>query len=106
MALKGMSTTLVIIVTAVVVLVTALVLLTIFGGSMTPIGSITQAQNQCALQAKQLCETTGALPPTWELNTMVVDGTPRSCAYFCRSGTGACDNKEWKSPCGTSPTIT
>ena len=100
MALKGMSTTLVIIVAAVVILVTALVLLTIFASSMTPIGSITQAQNQCALQARQLCETTGALPPTWELNTMIVDGVPSSCADFCGSGTSACKDKVWLSSCG------
>ncbi len=83
MASKGMSTTLVIIVSAVVILVAALVLLTIFGGSMTPIASLTEAKNHCTLTNKQICETTGTVSPTWNLATINYEGVLSSCEDVC-----------------------
>jgi hypothetical protein len=83
---KGMSTTLVIIVSAVVILVTALVLLTIFGTGIAPVGSLAEARNNCELQGRQLCITTGQLPPTWTLKTMNLNGVMTSCDDVCTQG--------------------
>jgi hypothetical protein len=83
MASKGMSMTLTIIVAAVVILVTALVLLTIFGTGITPISTLSEARNSCGLQGKQLCLSTGNLPPTWSLKTVNVAGEMKSCNEIC-----------------------
>ena len=102
MADKGMSTTLVIIVAAVVILVTALVILTIFGTGIAPISSLAEARTQCTLQGKQLCITTGVLPPTWDMKSMNVGGEMKSCGELCDTGINACHTmddgeKKWTS---------
>ena len=76
--MKGLSTTILIVVSAVVILVAALVVLTIFGGGMGQVSSITQFKNNCKLQAKTTCSSFGTLPPTWELEVMV-QGKKTSC---------------------------
>ena len=83
MAAKGMSTTLVIIVAAVVILVTALVILTIFGTSMTPLGTLQEAKNHCTIIGKSSCELTGQLPLTWTINSVSYQNKIDSCANVC-----------------------
>ena len=85
MAGKGMSTTLVIIVAAVVILVTALVLLTIFGGSITPIASLADAKNHCTTVGDASCKAVGQLPPTWSANTVSYNNNMVSCGSLCNS---------------------
>ncbi len=63
--MKGISTTLVIIVTAIVILIAALVVLTIFGGGIQPIVDITEARNLCMQQAAVTCQATNKMPPAW-----------------------------------------
>ena len=83
--MKGISTTLVIIVTAIVVLIAALVVLTIFGEAIWPIADITNARNMCIQQAGATCVSVGTLPPTWTAQFNYKDGgtvVPGSCAAF------------------------
>lgn len=75
MALKGMSTTLVIIVAAVVILVTALVILAIFGTGIVPVVGISQAKAQCQAAADSSCALTNQLPPTWNSPMYKVEGS-------------------------------
>lgn len=63
--MKGISTTLIIIVTAIVILVAALVVLTIFGSGIQPIVDITVARNTCLQQAGVTCTASNQMPVTW-----------------------------------------
>lgn len=72
--MKGISATLIIIVTAIVVLVAALVVLTIFGGGVQPIVDMTSARNICLQQASQSCTITGNLPQSWNVPLTVRKG--------------------------------
>ena len=63
---KGISTTLVVIVTAVVVLIVALVLLTIFANVIFGFSSLVEADQWCESQAKLTCPVTGTLPWNWQ----------------------------------------
>jgi hypothetical protein len=83
--MKGISTTLVIIVTAIVILVAALVVLTIFGGGMQPIVDMTQGRNICLQQVAQSCSLTGDVPPTWNVPTMNVRINNQVVAMPCSS---------------------
>jgi hypothetical protein len=98
MASKGMSMTLTIIVAAVVILVTALVLLTMLGGSITPLASLTDARNTCKMAGKPLCETTGGLPPTWDIPSFSINNVIKKCSDtdVCGPASVVCVNKEWK----------
>ena len=84
--MKAMSTTLVLVVGAVVILVTALVLLTIFGSGITPLGSLSNFQNQCRISGESSCETTKQLPLTWSISVSVGD-SKESCesALNCKT---------------------
>ncbi len=99
--MKGISTTLVIIVTAIVILVAALVVLTIFGGGIQPIVDITEARNICLQQAAQSCSITGVLPPTWNVPTMNVRENnivaPYPCSHVKIANCNKCED------CGIAP---
>jgi len=69
--MKALSTTILIVVSAVVILVAALVVLTIFGGGMGQVSTLTKFKNNCLLQAKTSCSSLGTLPPTWDLEVSV-----------------------------------
>ncbi len=73
--MKGISATLVIIVTAIVVLIAALVVLTIFGGGMQPVVDLTSARNICLQQVSQSCALTGDLPQSWNVPLTVRRGS-------------------------------
>jgi hypothetical protein len=75
-----MNITLTVIVVAIVVLITALVVITIFGGGMTNVGNIAQAESFCRSQCETSCGTTGNPPLTWHVNNLRnPDGSPTSC---------------------------
>lgn len=63
--MRGIATTLVIIVTAIVILVAALVILTIFGGGVEPVVEWTSKQSLCMTEYSSICVTTDKEPPTW-----------------------------------------
>ncbi|MCK4496952.1 MAG: hypothetical protein KAU24_02070 [Candidatus Aenigmarchaeota archaeon] len=93
--MKGISTTLVIIVTAIVILVAALVVLTIFGGGITPIVDLTRAKSMCVSEGAIACTSTGNLPTTWYAQTKTVgsERTPMSC-YELLSPSCKCVNNK------------
>ena len=69
---KGLSQTIYLVVVAIVILIVALVLLTIFGGGMANITSITQAENICRQKAATSCSATqmidgGQMPVDWNV---------------------------------------
>ncbi|RLJ10016.1 MAG: hypothetical protein DRP15_01490, partial [Candidatus Aenigmatarchaeota archaeon] len=77
--------------------------LTIFGKGIIPIGSLTEFTNNCKLQCKTACETTGSPPPTWSLKVLVPGGggEKRSCSEVstCDCGTqstGENQKKTWR----------
>jgi len=99
--MKGISTTLVIIVTAIVILVAALVVLTIFGGGITPIVDITQAKNMCASEGAIVCSATGQLPTNWNIQTKTVGEarTPTSCFELLGGSSCKCENNQLTTGC-------
>jgi hypothetical protein len=65
-----MNMTMELVVAAIVVLIVALVVITIFGGSITPIGGMTSADSICRTQAKSSCMSGCTMPLTWNLPTV------------------------------------
>lgn len=83
MAKKGMTTSLVIVVTAVVLLVVALVLITIFGIGIGQATTIMQARNICINTGAASCQAFGTLPPTWNSKMSVMENgkvVQKACA--------------------------
>ena len=98
--MKGISTTLIIVVTAIVILVAALVVLSIFGQGITPITDITQARNICQQQVAVTCQAIGQVPPTWHQNTMRQGDIMVSCSELvdnCRDCT-TCVSQDFVGP--------
>lgn len=93
--MKALSTTILIVVTAVVILVAALVMLTIFGGGVGTVSTLTSFRTQCATQCSMTCKL-GSVPPTWNVKT-TVQGTTQSCHDMFQSD---CASTE----CGGCPT--
>jgi len=81
--MRGLSTSMIVVITIVVLLVVALVVLTIFSGGIGQISSVTDFENSCRAQAQASCAvgTLKMLPPTW-YNQVKISGqtTPTSCA--------------------------
>jgi hypothetical protein len=93
--MKGISATLMIIVTAIVILIAALVVLYIFSDAIWPIAEMTEARNTCIQQAGVTCAAGGIMPPTWEAQFFYKVGdvkTKGSCSGFYPS-CGCVDNK-------------
>jgi hypothetical protein len=72
--MKGLSTTLVIVITAVVILVAALVILTIFGRGVGQVATLAEASSVCNTQGRTSCSTAGVLPITWGVPDKNVEG--------------------------------
>jgi hypothetical protein len=89
--MKALSTTILIVVTAIVILVAALVVLTIFGGGIGQVSSLTNFQNQCRIQCAVTCKIDGvSLPPTWKTNIKLSDGTTTNCETAVGNSCAAC----------------
>lgn len=86
--MKGLSTTILIVVSAVVILVAALVVLAIFSGGMKSVTDFSQAKALCMQQAAASCSITGNIPNTWNSQTMVVNNAATSC--FSAAGDCKC----------------
>ena len=96
--MKGISTTLVIIVTAIVILVAALVVLTIFSGGITPVVDFTSKQSLCMAEYASVCAATDSEPPAWNVKVDVtISGEVRLCSCadlveecICKDRIGGC----------------
>jgi len=89
--MKALSTTILIVITAIVILVAALVVLTIFGGGIGNISTLTNFQNQCRIQCAVTCKIDGvSLPPTWKTNVKLSDGTTTNCETAVGNSCAAC----------------
>ena len=98
--MKGLSTTLIIVISAVVILVAALVVLTIFGQGVSQVATLAQAKSTCEAAGKASCSTTGALPPTWKAPTNnIQDQGMQSCMTVigktCTNDVCKCDIYGW-----------
>jgi hypothetical protein len=90
--MKGISATLIIIVTAIVILIAALVVLTIFGSGITPIVDLTAQKNICLQQAGVTCQTTKQMPPTWNAQVQYTkDGKIEQGSCASITGCSGCD---------------
>jgi hypothetical protein len=78
--MKGLSTTILIVVSAVVILVAALVVLAIFSGGIKPVTDFSQARAVCIQQGANTCSVTKCMPTTWDSRNMNVNGELKSCA--------------------------
>ena len=93
--MKGISQTLMIIVTAIVVLVAALIVLSIFGQGIGPMLDITQARNVCIQEASATCQAVHTMPPTWDTATKTYNENGKTVTKTCKNipGLGSCDCK-------------
>ena len=92
---KAVSETLWIIVSVIVVVIVAIVILTIFGNNLGPLSTITEARNNCRVQAQNTCSSAGSLPVAWSTEFRVADGTVTSCQTLL--GYSTCP-PEWRPP--------
>jgi hypothetical protein len=97
--MKGLSTTILIVVTAVVILVAALVLLAIFGNVIGNVVPITQARNICIQQGAATCPITHTKPPNWDNPTM---NTPEGLKKCSELATCDCNLKQTIGTGGTT----
>jgi len=92
--MRGISTTLVIVVTAIVILVAALVVLTIFGGGIQPVVDWTSKQSLCMTEYASVCAATDKEPPTWNVKMDVtIGGEVKSCSCANLVESCACENR-------------
>ena len=89
--MKGLSTSLVVVITAIVILVVALVVLTIFGVGVGQVGSIAEAETQCISIATSACKTAGDLPPNWDAIVFDTPDGPIKCNAVVQGCTPAGD---------------
>ena len=69
--MKGISTTLWIIIAAILALVVGLILLTMFGSSVASFASLADARNFCKNQCTISCNTLNQMPINWDANIKV-----------------------------------
>lgn len=86
--MKGISVTLVVIVTAVIVLIVALVLLTIFANVIFGFSSLVEAKQWCETQGRLTCSSTGTLP--WNWNSPVKVGDQTTTCFDLWGSVGSC----------------
>jgi predicted permease len=67
------------VVIAIVILVVAIVILAFFGMGVQQANQITDARNQCIITASASCQSIGAMPPIWEIETVRVGNDMWSC---------------------------
>ncbi len=84
--MKGLQTTLWIVIAAILALIIALVLLTIFGGSVASFSTLTDATNFCRNQCQISCSAIQQPPLGWSANKVKVAGDTKTCQELV----GAC----------------
>ncbi len=80
MNMKGLHTSLVIVVAAIVILIVALVVLTIFGVGIQTFSTMVQAESFCVSQCQASCRITNTMPVTWNADSIKVNNEITSCA--------------------------
>ena len=102
MAVKGMSTSLVLIVAAIVILITALVVVTVFGGGIqnflnffNPWSELTVARSTCDTACAQICITHPGegTPSGWSSTEITYEGTKKKCDEIGAHGFSCVCNK-------------
>ncbi|MCD6590624.1 MAG: hypothetical protein J7K72_01495 [Candidatus Aenigmarchaeota archaeon] len=71
------------VVIAIVILVVALVVLTMFGGSMGHLGTLTAAKNNCMRTGEFSCKSTGNYPSGWTTDKVGPNGETCSELVNC-----------------------
>jgi len=89
--MKGLSTTILIVVSAVVILVAALVVLAIFGSGITPITDFAQARSICMQRGASVCATLKTLPSDWYSTNLNINGQYKSCSDSEIAGSCKCE---------------
>jgi len=100
-----MNTTLALVVSAIVLLVTALVVISIFGTGIGQMGAISNPLTICEAQAQASCSTSGGMPLTWDIPTVVrtnSDGSKETIPCRTSGARGSCDEYSVNTPGGTS----
>lgn len=94
--MRGLHTSLVIVVAAIVILIVALVVLSIFGIGIQTFTTMVQAESFCVSQCQVSCSTTQTMPLTWNAQSVMVgtgaQAVKKSCATVVAvtSCTGKC----------------
>ncbi len=89
--MRGLHTSLVIVVAAIVILIVALVVLTIFGVGIQTFSTMVQAESFCVAQCQSSCTITNIMPPTWKADSVKVGNDIKSCEVVV--GVGTCTGK-------------
>jgi hypothetical protein len=106
--MKGLSTTILIVVSAVVILVAALVVLAIFGKGIAPVADMSTARNLCIQKGAAVCSTLKDYPNDWTSANVLVNGNYMSCdtlAAGCTCSPINTPNAKWSCPPPTTPTV-
>ncbi len=90
--MKGMSHTLVIVVSAIVILVAALVIITIFGSGVQQVASLAQAEAICRASAESSCKSANTMPPTWYAPTVKYNDKLIACGNIESLKKCRCEN--------------
>jgi hypothetical protein len=69
--MRGLHTSLVIVVAAIVILVVALIVLTVFGVGIGGVADYLNQRNICVSTFTSSCSITGERPPTWDAEMKV-----------------------------------
>ena len=78
--MKGLSETIIIVITAVVILVAALVILVIFQGGIGPSGDFASARNLCVSKYKVSCPLERGPPADWNTKNVRVGSAYMACS--------------------------
>ena len=90
--MRGLHTSLIIVVAAIVILIVALVVLTIFGVGIQTFSTMVQAESFCVSQCQASCRITNIMPVTWKAESVKVgDGPLQSCESLV--GGAGCSGK-------------
>lgn len=90
--MKGLHTSLIIVVAAIVILIVALVVLTIFGVGIQTFTTMVQAEPFCVSQCQSSCTITKTMPPTWKADSLMVGTGAAAVKKSCADVVGAASN--------------
>ena len=94
--MKGVAQSLWVVVTAVVVLIVALVILTMFGGGITNVATLAQAQSVCKNSFGSMCYKNAPEPSMYSQDTLIVNNVKQSCATACGPWESVCAERDGK----------
>ena len=88
--MRGISSTVWIVIVVIVMVVAAVVILNMFGVGISQVATFSEARNICIQQFTTNCMANGVVPPTWSMTTLNVGGEQTSCADLV---TCTCEDK-------------